>query len=121
MAKSIHQQCVAGAATAGPAMAGAAMKAILIGAGRGVRLMPTTAATPKWFAEVGGQRSLDWALQAFRQNGIERICFIGGYRIERVREAYPDLVFYHNTGCETNNILASLMYAEAEMDDAFIC
>ena len=40
------------------------MQAIIIGAGRGQRLMPTTADTPKCFAEVGGRRILDWALAA---------------------------------------------------------
>ena len=32
------------------------MQAIIIGAGRGQRLMPTTADTPKCFAEVNGRR-----------------------------------------------------------------
>ena len=97
------------------------MKAIIIGAGRGRRLMPTTADAPKCFAEVGGQRMLDWALRAFAANGIERVCFIGGYRIEKVRAAYPGLTFHHNAEWESNNILASLMCAEAEMDGPFIC
>ena len=97
------------------------MKAILIGAGRGARLMPTTADTPKCFAEVGGRRILDWALEAFRENGIERVCFIGGYQIEKVRQAYPELPLYHNREWERNNILASLMCAEAEMDGPFLC
>ena len=47
------------------------MQAIIIGAGRGQRLMPTTADTPKCFAEVGGRRVLDWALAALRANGVE--------------------------------------------------
>ena len=54
------------------------MKAIIIGAGRGIRLMPTTANTPKCFAEVKGRRILDWALAAFRANGLDDIVFIGG-------------------------------------------
>ncbi len=41
------------------------MKAIIIGAGRGRRLMPTTADTPKCYAEVHGRRLLDWTLAAF--------------------------------------------------------
>ena len=97
------------------------MKAIIIGAGRGVRLMPTTANTPKCFAEVNNRRILDWGLQAFADNDFERICFIGGYAIEKVRRAYPQFEFYHNTNWENNNILASLMYAEPEMDEPFIC
>jgi L-glutamine-phosphate cytidylyltransferase len=97
------------------------MQAIIIGAGRGQRLMPTTADTPKCFAEVAGRRILDWALAAFRESGIDRICFIGGYQIERVRRAYPDLTFRHNADWANNNILASLFHAEDLMDGPFLC
>jgi L-glutamine-phosphate cytidylyltransferase len=97
------------------------MQAIIIGAGRGARLMPTTADSPKCFAEVGGQRILDWTLSAFRSQGIDRIAFIGGYQIDKVRAAYPQFTFRHNSQWEQNNILASLFYAEDLMDEGFIC
>ncbi len=97
------------------------VRAIIIGAGRGARLMPTTAHTPKCFAEVSGRRILDWTLQAFSDNGINRICFIGGYQIEKVRRDYPEFTFRHNTDWENNNILASLMIAQDLMEEPFIC
>jgi choline kinase len=97
------------------------MRAIIIGAGRGRRLMPTTADTPKCFAEVKGRRILDWSLQALAANGVHDICFIGGYRIEKVQTYYPRLTFRHNADWEHNNILASLMYAEDLMDAPFLC
>lgn len=97
------------------------MQAIIIGAGRGRRLMPTTADTPKCFAEVGGRRLLDWTLHALRANGIERIAFIGGYQIDKVRQGYPELTFRHNQDWENNNILASLFHAEDLMDEGFLC
>lgn len=97
------------------------MQAIIIGAGRGRRLMPTTADTPKCFAEVGGRRILDYALDAFRQKGVERIAFIGGYQIGKVQEAYPELTFRHNHDWEHNNILASLFHAQDLMDEPFVC
>ncbi len=97
------------------------MKAIIIGAGRGARLMPMTEDVPKCFADVGGQRILDWTVAAFAANGIDDIAFIGGYHIDIVREAYPGFRFYHNADWERNNILVSLMHAEAEMDEPFIC
>src|SRR3954470_23423409 len=97
------------------------MKAIIIGAGRGRRLMPTTADTPKCYAEVKGKRLLDWGLEAFQAAGITDICFIGGYQIEKVRRDYPHFAFRHNAGWEHNNILASLMHAEDLMDEGFVC
>jgi len=83
--------------------------------------MPATADAPKCLAEVGGRPILDWILDALAENGIGRICFIGGYRIDRVRAAYPRLHYYRNAGWRSNNILASLMSAEAEMDEPFLC
>lgn len=97
------------------------MRAIIIGAGRGSRLMPTTANQPKCFARVQDRRILDWSIQAFADNGIEDICFIGGYQIDKVREDYPHFTFRHNEDWENNNILLSLMHAEDLMDGPFIC
>lgn len=97
------------------------MYGIIIGAGRGRRLMPLTEELPKCLADIGGRRILDWALHAFADAGIERVAFIGGYQIETVKSCYPHLTFYHNTEWEQNNILASLFYAEPAMDDGFIC
>jgi len=97
------------------------MQAIIIGAGRGQRLMPTTADTPKCFAEVGGRRILDWTLAALRANGVDRIAFVGGYQIDKVRAAYPELTFRHNADWPNNNILASLFHAEDLMDGPFLC
>lgn len=97
------------------------MRAIIIGAGRGIRLMPTTADTPKCFAEVDGQNILDWSLEALRANDINDICFIGGYQIDKVRKRYPELTYRHNDNWPNNNILASLLYAEDLMDGPFIC
>jgi len=96
------------------------MRAIIIAAGRGRRLMPTTADSPKCFAEVQGKRILDWVMEALKANGISDICFIGGYQIEKVKAAYPHFTFRHNADWENNNILASLMCAEDLMDVPFI-
>jgi choline kinase len=83
--------------------------------------MPTTADTPKCYAEVAGKRLIDWALEAFHANGLDDVCFIGGYRVERVQADYPQLTFRHNADWEKNNILASLMCAEDLMTEPFLC
>ncbi len=97
------------------------MRVIVIAAGRGRRLMPTTADVPKCYAEVAGRRLLDWALNAFHANGLQRVCFIGGYKIEQVQVDYPHFEFRHNQDWENNNILASLLCAADLMDEPFIC
>jgi choline kinase len=96
------------------------MRAIIIGAGRGRRLMPTTANSPKCFAEIRGKRILDWTLDALRAGGVTDICFVGGYCIHAVEQAYPHFTFRHNREWEHNNILVSLMCAEDLMDRPFL-
>ena len=83
------------------------MRAIIIGAGRGARLMPMTAEMHKCYADVQGRRILDWILAAFHANGIDDICFIGGYRIDKIRDDYPGFTFRHNDDWANNNILES--------------
>jgi choline kinase len=97
------------------------MRVIVIGAGRGRRLMPTTADAPKCFAEVAGKRLLDWAVDAFAASGLHDVCFIGGYQIDKVRDEYPSFTFRHNPEWEGTNILASLFCAADLMNDGFIC
>jgi choline kinase len=83
--------------------------------------MPTTADTPKCYAEVKGRRLLEWAIAAFAQAGVIDICFIGGYQIEKVQRDFPEFTFRQNINWEHNNILLSLMHAEDQMSDGFIC
>lgn len=96
------------------------MRAIIIGAGRGQRLMPATKSAPKCFTEVRGRRILDWILQALRGGGVTEICFVGGYYLDAIRRDYPEFIFRHNADWENNNILVSLMHAEDLMDRPFI-
>lgn len=96
------------------------MRAIIIGAGRGRRLMPTTENAPKCFAEIRGRRILDWIVEALSAGGGDDICFIGGYRSEVVEREYPHFTFRHNRDWESNNILVSLMCAEDLMDQPFV-
>jgi L-glutamine-phosphate cytidylyltransferase len=83
--------------------------------------MPTTADAPKCFAEVSGKRLLDWAIEAFAASGLNDVCFIGGYQIEKVKRDYPAFTFRENPNWENTNILASLLCAADSMGEGFIC
>jgi L-glutamine-phosphate cytidylyltransferase len=97
------------------------LKPIIIGAGRGSRLKSMTDEQPKCYVRVGGKRILDWTLEAFAGAGLREPTFIGGYQIEQIRRDYPALTFRHNADWQNNNILASLMHAEQDMERGFVC
>ena len=62
------------------------MKAILLAAGQGSRLLPLTLDAPKCLVPVGGRAILDHQLDACAAAGIEAAVVVGGYRIEQVAE-----------------------------------
>ena len=69
-----------------------ATKAIIIGAGRGIRMMPETESYPKCMIDgLGGRRVLDWILDSFISARVDDIAFVGGYHIEKVIASYPQL------------------------------
>jgi choline kinase len=99
------------------------MNAIVIGAGRGRRLMPLTEEEPKCFAPVRGKRILDWILGALAGGGFtpRDIVYVGGYLMPVIQRAYPEFTYVENKEWERNNILASLFCAEPAMADGFVC
>ena len=94
------------------------MKAIIVAAGPGSRLNPLTNERPKCLLQVGGKTILERALEALRENEINRIAVVRGYYSQLID--YPNITYYENPNYRDNNILRSLFYAEREMDDDFI-
>lgn len=62
------------------------MKAIVISAGQGTRLLPLTQHIPKCLVEVSGRAILDHQISALHAAGIEEVIVVGGYRAEHIRE-----------------------------------
>jgi choline kinase len=60
------------------------MKAIIISAGQGSRLLPLTLEMPKCLVHVGGRTILDHQLAALAGAGIGEIVVVGGYRYEQL-------------------------------------
>ncbi len=100
----------------------AAMRAVIIGAGRGSRLGPETREIPKTLVKVMGRPMLEWVLEALGQAGFARkdVVFISGYAEGALRARYPELTYVRNRGWEKNNILHSLMCAREYLEDGFV-
>jgi len=91
------------------------MKAIIVAAGPGKRLLPYTEDKPKCMLEVGGKTILQTTLTALRENGITDIVIVKGHKKDVIN--YPDIKYYYNPNYLENNILTSLFCAEEEMKE----
>ncbi len=94
------------------------MKAIIVAAGPGSRLMPLTNEKPKCLLEIGGRTILERALEALRENGIENIVVVRGYRGHMID--YANVTYYENRDFRNTNLLRSLFCAESEMNDDLV-
>ncbi len=59
-------------------------QAIVFCGGRGERLMPLTADTPKPMVPVHGRPFLEYLIEQLREGGVERILLLAGYKGEQV-------------------------------------
>jgi UDP-N-acetylglucosamine diphosphorylase/glucosamine-1-phosphate N-acetyltransferase len=66
------------------------MKAVLLAAGEGIRLLPITATRPKHLIKVGGKPILQFCLEAVRQAGIDEVIIVTHYMSEAIRSYFGD-------------------------------
>jgi UDP-N-acetylglucosamine diphosphorylase/glucosamine-1-phosphate N-acetyltransferase len=66
------------------------MKAVLLAAGEGVRLMPITATRPKHLIKVGGKPILQFCLEAVKKAGIDEAVIVTHYMGESIRNYFGD-------------------------------
>ena len=99
-----------------------AVRAIVIGAGRGSRLGHNTDLIPKTLVEVMGRPILDWILDALLSAGFTRkdVVFVCGYAEDVVRARYPEFTFVRNEDWANNNILLSLLCAREHFGTGFV-
>ena len=87
---------------------------IIIAAGLGSRLKKYTNDLPKCMLDFGGKTLLQRQIEAFNENGLNKISVIRGFKKEKIN--YPDLTYFENKEYKNNNILNSLMYAEEALN-----
>ncbi len=66
------------------------MKAVLLAAGAGERLMPLTATRPKHLIKVGGKPILQFCLEAVKRAGITEAIIVTHYMGEAIRNYFDD-------------------------------
>lgn len=104
------------------------MKAIILSAGQGRRLLPHTRALPKCLLSVHGGRSmLELQLQTLAACGVERATVMTGFGFQSVEEALADIATpglemrtEFNPFYATSDNLITTWVARAQMDEDFL-
>ncbi len=65
-------------------------QAVILAGGRGIRMMPYTATTPKPMVKVNGQPFMEHLVEFLASQGIEEVVMLLGYLPEKVTEYFGD-------------------------------
>jgi choline kinase len=104
------------------------VKAIILGAGQGKRLLPLTADVPKALLDIGGLPLVQRQIQALAQAGIREFVVVTGYGAARMDKVLQSVAHAHDLAIRTiynpfylvADNLASCWMARAEMTGDFI-
>ena len=103
------------------------MKAIILSAGQGSRLLPLTADKPKCLIEFSGKTLLDWQLDALIANGIGDIVVVVGFKSDAVEahlearaETRASVRTLFNPFFQVADNLGSVWLARPEMTGDFL-
>src|SRR5713226_8498251 len=98
------------------------MKAIILAAGQGTRLLPLTEHRPKCMVEIAGKPLLYRQLEVLRNCGVTNIGLVAGYKAQSI-DALGVHIF-RNADYMSTNMVASLFCASEWLDgseDILIC
>ncbi len=97
------------------------MKAIILAAGRGKRLIPLTDNMPKCLLKVGNRRIIEYQLESLSRVGIKDIVIVTGHLAENIKEFCGNSFKYvHNYNYLKTDNLFSLWIARNELKKEFI-
>jgi choline kinase len=103
------------------------VKAVILSAGQGRRLLPLTVERPKCLVPVAGRTILEWQIRGLAANGVHEIVAVTGFGAEAVEQmlAGLDVPGTHvrtlfNPFYPVSDNLASCFLARGEMTDEFV-
>ena len=91
------------------------MKAIILAAGTGSRLMPLTAEKPKCMVKLAGRPLLHRQIETLRGAGVDVIVLVGGYRSDQLEGDFDFLELNHSY--HTTNMVQTLFTALEHMKE----
>ena len=102
------------------------MKAVILSAGQGKRLLPLTADSPKCILPIMGQTLIEWQIGELAKCGIDRVTVVLGYRADKVerilhtRYGTDRVRTLYNAAYAVSDNLVSCWAAHDEMDEDFV-
>ncbi len=103
------------------------MKALILSAGQGSRLLPLTADTPKCLLPIGAHCLIEWQLRELLAGGVDEVVVVVGYGADQVEETLerwqrPNVKIrtVFNPFFNVADNLASCWLARHEMDRDFL-
>ena len=102
------------------------MKAVILSAGQGKRLLPLTADNPKCLVKIDGQSLIEWQIDELARCGVDRVSIVVGYHADRVKQllhrrynSQRIRTVYNPTYSWTDNLF-SCWAARGEMTEDFV-
>lgn len=103
------------------------MRAVILSAGQGKRLLPLTASLPKCLLPVHGRTVLEWQLRALQEAGVGQVAIVVGFgagqveaEVARCRLPGLDVSTIHNALFDKSDNLVSCLVARSEMAGDFV-
>jgi len=87
------------------------MKAVILAAGQGTRLMPLTADRPKCLVELEGKSMLRRIMDVMAAVGVDDITIVAGYKHEKISAAAPGCKVILNPDYANTNMVTTLFCA----------
>lgn len=87
------------------------MKAVILAAGQGTRLMPLTADRPKCLVALKGKSMLQRIVDVMKGIGVDDITIIAGYKHEKINAAAPGCKVVLNPDFASTNMVTTLFCA----------
>lgn len=102
------------------------MKAIILSAGQGKRLLPLTAECPKCMLRIGGRSLIEWQIDTLFAVGLDRASVVVGYRADQVERLLSQrygagrITLIDNPKFAETDNLVSCWIAREEMSEDFV-
>jgi choline kinase len=102
------------------------MKAVILSAGQGKRLLPLTADSPKCILPIMGQTLIEWQIDELAKCGIDQVTVVLGYRADKVerilrtRYGAQRVRTVYNAAYAVSDNLVSCWAAHDEMNQDFV-